>query len=138
MSRDIHRLGPLALLHFPRDYHSPERYAVILGRHYREARAPAELARDLARSAGRATWPLRARLQNVRANRAARALRRLPCRGQHPTSVISDGACDACRPLLAVIHPQGWRYYPGDTCPHGVYVGGCGVDLMCGTCESGY
>ena len=34
-------------------------------------------------------------------------------------------------------YPQGWRHYPGDTCKHGVYVGGCGADLMCGACESG-
>jgi hypothetical protein len=138
MSRDIHRLGALALLHFPRDYHSPERYALVIGHHYREARAPAEIARDLARSARRATWPLRARVQHLRADLAWRALRRLPCRGRHSTSVTSDGACDDCRPLLLRCYPQGWTYYPGDTCPHGVYVGGCGVDLMCGACESGY
>lgn len=23
-------------------------------------------------------------------------------------------------------------------CKHGVYVGGCGIDYMCGYCESGY
>ena len=23
-----------------------------------------------------------------------------------------------------------------DYCPHGVYVGGCGIDYMCGICES--
>jgi hypothetical protein len=34
-------------------------------------------------------------------------------------------------------YPQGWRYYPGDVCRHGKYVGGCGVDLMCGACEMG-
>lgn len=34
-------------------------------------------------------------------------------------------------------YPQGWRYYPGDTCPHGVYVGGSGADYMCGRCEMG-
>jgi hypothetical protein len=27
-------------------------------------------------------------------------------------------------------------YYP--YCIHGVYVGGCGVDYMCGACEDGY
>jgi hypothetical protein len=26
---------------------------------------------------------------------------------------------------------------PDGYCPHGVYVGGCGVDLMCGWCEDG-
>jgi hypothetical protein len=25
----------------------------------------------------------------------------------------------------------------GDTCRHGVYVGGVGIDWMCGRCESG-
>lgn len=33
------------------------------------------------------------------------------------------------------------RYYRGETeghCPHGVYVGGCGADYMCGYCESNY
>jgi len=35
------------------------------------------------------------------------------------------------------LYPQGWRYYPGDTCRHGVYVGGCGIDWMCGRCEDG-
>lgn len=34
-------------------------------------------------------------------------------------------------------YPQGWQYYPGDTCPHGVYVGGCGIDHMCMACEMG-
>ena len=34
-------------------------------------------------------------------------------------------------------YPQGWRAYPGDVCRHGVYVGGCGADLMCGRCEMG-
>lgn len=35
-------------------------------------------------------------------------------------------------------YPQGWNYYPGDVCQHGVYVGGCGPDLMCFNCEMGY
>lgn len=34
-------------------------------------------------------------------------------------------------------YPQGWRGYPGDTCEHGVYVGGVGYDYMCGICEAG-
>ena len=34
-------------------------------------------------------------------------------------------------------YPQGWQYYPGDTCQHHVYVGGVGIDLMCGPCEMG-
>lgn len=28
-------------------------------------------------------------------------------------------------------------YYEGDHCPHGVYVGGCGIDWMCQWCEDG-
>ena len=27
---------------------------------------------------------------------------------------------------------------PYPYCPHGVYVGGCGADYMCGYCEMGY
>lgn len=34
-------------------------------------------------------------------------------------------------------YPQGWRGYPGDTCRHGVYTGGSGIDWMCGPCELG-
>jgi len=34
-------------------------------------------------------------------------------------------------------YPQGWRGYPGDTCRHGVYVGGVGIDWMCPVCEGG-
>lgn len=34
-------------------------------------------------------------------------------------------------------YPQGWRYYPGDVCRHGMYVGGCGIDWICGYCENG-
>jgi|WetSurMetagenome_2_1015567.scaffolds.fasta_scaffold1149947_2 hypothetical protein len=45
--------------------------------------------------------------------------------------------CQTCETKLHAAFPQGWHYYPGDTCKHGVYVGGCGVDLMCGRCESG-
>lgn len=35
-------------------------------------------------------------------------------------------------------YPQGWVYYPGDTCKHGTYVGGCGFDHMCPACETGH
>lgn len=45
--------------------------------------------------------------------------------------------CDDCTEKYREQYPQGWRYYPGDLCPHGVYTGGCGVDWMCGRCESG-
>ena len=34
-------------------------------------------------------------------------------------------------------YPQGWNAYPGDICPHGKYVGGSGIDHMCGYCENG-
>jgi hypothetical protein len=34
-------------------------------------------------------------------------------------------------------YPQGWQSYPGDICPHGRYVGGVGIDHMCGFCEMG-
>lgn len=44
--------------------------------------------------------------------------------------------CERCHRLMELTYPQGWRYYPGDTCRHGVYVGGCGADLMCGRCEA--
>ena len=45
--------------------------------------------------------------------------------------------CDPCDKKNEASYPQGWRYYPGDVCPHGVYVGGCGIDWMCGQCEVG-
>jgi hypothetical protein len=61
----------------------------------------------------------------------------LPCRGKHPTSVIGDGTCGYCRPLYEQRYPQGWQSYPGDVCPHGTYVGGCGVDHLCPACEAG-
>ena len=49
----------------------------------------------------------------------------------------SQKLCDPCEEKLAKRFPQGWRYYPGDVCRHGRYVGGCGADYMCGRCESG-
>ena len=45
--------------------------------------------------------------------------------------------CDECMKELNEMYPQGWDYYPGDTCEHGVYVGGCGIDHMCHRCEMG-
>jgi hypothetical protein len=45
--------------------------------------------------------------------------------------------CDACLAVLREAYPQGWHHYAGDTCEHGVYVGGMGVDYMCGRCEMG-
>lgn len=44
--------------------------------------------------------------------------------------------CDKCFNFASFQFPQGWKAYPGDTCKHGVYVGGCGVDLMCADCET--
>lgn len=45
--------------------------------------------------------------------------------------------CDGCHEKAVNRYPQGWSSYPGDTCRHGVYVGGCGADYMCGACEFG-
>lgn len=45
--------------------------------------------------------------------------------------------CVDCMKKAKVSYPQGWLTYPGDTCKHGVYVGGCGADHMCGSCEDG-
>lgn len=61
--------------------------------------------------------------------------RETPCDGRHSTSVVYGSTCDACAPIFAAMYPQGWAYYPGDTCQHGRYVGGCGADLMCPKCE---
>lgn len=53
-------------------------------------------------------------------------------------SVFDNGHvhCDPCEKRMEKEYPQGWRYYPGDVCPHGKYTGGSGVDWMCGACES--
>ena len=45
--------------------------------------------------------------------------------------------CDTCLPQMNEKYPQGWRYYPGDVCIHGTYVGGCGIDWICQPCEDG-
>ena len=45
--------------------------------------------------------------------------------------------CPTCELAYSKQYPQGWRFYPGDLCKHGVYIGGSGADLMCGRCESG-
>ena len=44
--------------------------------------------------------------------------------------------CAKCEKRAEKMYPQGWRHYPGDTCRHGVYVGGCGIDYMCSRCEA--
>lgn len=41
---------------------------------------------------------------------------------------------------LAWVHERIRAYWAGELdgyCIHGVYVGGCGIDWMCGRCESG-
>jgi hypothetical protein len=45
--------------------------------------------------------------------------------------------CELHLGMTKQLFPQGWSYYPGDTCKHGTYVGGCGADYMCGACEMG-
>ena len=45
--------------------------------------------------------------------------------------------CDRCEKRAIREFPQGWKFYPGDVCEHGRYVGGCGADLMCSACEMG-
>ena len=45
--------------------------------------------------------------------------------------------CGPCEEYYQAKYPQGWAHYPGDTCRHGVYVGGIGIDWMCGRCEFG-
>ena len=43
--------------------------------------------------------------------------------------------CQNCLDWYNKQYPQGWVSYPGDTCEHGTYVGGCGIDYMCAPCE---
>jgi len=76
-------------------------------------------------------------LQERMRRRLWKKLRSLECAGKHPHSILSDAACDECRPLFSLLYPQGWSTYPGDVCEHGTYVGGCGVDWLCGPCEFG-
>lgn len=45
--------------------------------------------------------------------------------------------CETCLKKYEKKFPQGWKYYPGDVCKHGNYVGGCGADYMCFRCENG-
>lgn len=44
--------------------------------------------------------------------------------------------CDNCLEWYQSRFPQGWVCYPGDTCEHGVYVGGSGIDYLCNACEA--
>lgn len=44
--------------------------------------------------------------------------------------------CEECEQKAGATYPQGWRDVPGDTCPHGTYVGDAhGPDLLCPQCE---
>ena len=43
--------------------------------------------------------------------------------------------CNSCEKRNRKAFSQGWSYYPGDICKHGAYVGGSGIDYMCGRCE---
>jgi len=45
--------------------------------------------------------------------------------------------CEEHEAEMVKRYPQGWSYYPGDICPHGMYTGGSGIDWMCGPCEMG-
>lgn len=45
--------------------------------------------------------------------------------------------CEGHEIMYREEYPQGWQSYPGDICPHGRYVGGVGIDHMCGFCEMG-
>lgn len=56
------------------------------------------------------------------------------CGGQGNWSIV---LCDSCEKEANEAFPQGWDNYPGDICPHGVYIGGCGIDWMCHRCEMG-
>ncbi len=60
-------------------------------------------------------------------------LREFKCGSWHDGKVL----CAPCEARAHLHYPQGWRYYPGDVCRHGTYVGGCGVDWICGRCEYG-
>ena len=45
-----------------------------------------------------------------------------------------DEAIATVEKKLEKQYPQGWRYYPGDICKHGTYVGG-DYDCACARCE---
>lgn len=59
----------------------------------------------------------------------------MTCRSQ--SVAYGYAMCEACEAEIKKAYPQGFRYYPGDTCKHGVYVGGCAEDFMCFKCEMG-
>lgn len=43
--------------------------------------------------------------------------------------------CEDCMEEETKRYPQGWKFHPGDTCPHGNYTGS---GHLCGACEDGY
>ena len=43
--------------------------------------------------------------------------------------------CNPCMAYYTERYPQGWSYYAGDICDHGMYTGGIGYDYMCGYCD---
>ena len=46
--------------------------------------------------------------------------------------------CDDCHWKNKLAYPQGWTRTPGDTCPHGTYIGDRGgPDYLCYMCEEG-
>jgi len=49
--------------------------------------------------------------------------------------MLETRLCKNCEDRANKQYPQGWKSYPGDVCKHGVYVGGCMEDYMCGICE---
>jgi len=53
------------------------------------------------------------------------------------TYMSEEHFCAECQQMYEKRYPQGWLSYPGDTCEHGTYVGGCGEDHMCFACEQG-
>jgi len=55
---------------------------------------------------------------------------------QYWTEHRLDVAIAEVNKKLEAQYPQGWRYYPGDICKHGTYVGG-DFDCACPACELG-
>lgn len=49
----------------------------------------------------------------------------------HSTKAV---LCPTCEKEANKVYPQGWRYSPGDTCKHGIYVKG-DYDCACPYCE---
>ena len=61
-----------------------------------------------------------------------------PHSAQSPPEMIStDYVLDALQMILCHDRGERDRNAPEGHCRHGVYVGGCGIDRMCGACEDG-